>query len=426
MKGSISGYGAIPNKRLNAEISMSIELIPYFKLLKQENPNYTWFYYFSNNDFLTLYPFDHSQEFILDHSLKSLPLFQYSTPKLNKKRELFFTPVYMDTVGKGLMVTAGIPLYKEDNFLGVTEIDITLKMMNELLQKYDLLGNSIAVVDKDFTILGSVNLLKSKESKIYNLRDYLSQKILDINTTSNELIFVDGKYVYTKNIDHTPWKIIYIQKPYKVWINAIVYALPVLLFMFFFLHIIRLYRKTKRINKELEILKEKYKGEANHDYMTQAYNRRYFFDSAKAILLKTQRKKAPIAVAMCDIDDFKIINDTYGHDIGDEVIIEVKKKLYSNLRASDLVARFGGEEFCILLEDVTQKDAENLFQNICAEFDSSTFSSNGVSFSYTLSIGLAYGNPKTLTEIIKLSDIALYNSKENGKNMLTTLIIKKI
>ena len=92
--------------------------------------------------------------------------------------------------------------------------------------------------------------------------------------------------------------------------------------------------------------------------MTGAYNRRYFFESAKVAAYRAKRDQKNIAVAMIDIDNFKAINDTYGHDMGDNVICEVVNIMKRNLRGADLFARFGGEEFAVLLEDTSKKDVE--------------------------------------------------------------------
>ena len=158
---------------------------------------------------------------------------------------------------------------------------------------------------------------------------------------------------------------------------------------------------------------------ANKDFMTGAYNRRYFFESGNNIFLKAKRKKTPLAVAMIDIDKFKIINDTYGHDVGDVAIKEIKRILDDNLRVSDLMARFGGEEFCIILEDITEEDTRKLFEQIRLAFEKNEININGTIITYTVSFGIAFGILDTLDDMVKLADNALYDSKENGRNQIT-------
>ncbi|MCX6052069.1 MAG: diguanylate cyclase [Campylobacterales bacterium] len=176
-----------------------------------------------------------------------------------------------------------------------------------------------------------------------------------------------------------------------------------------------------RVNSNLELL-ELFSGIrdlANKDFLTGAYNRRYFFDAGTAIYEKAKRKKEPLAVAMIDIDKFKNINDTYGHDVGDVAIKEIKKILDANLRASDLMARFGGEEFCILLENITIEDTQLLFEKIRNSFEKNIINTHDLSISYTISAGIYYGLATSLQEMIRLSDEALYDSKENGRNRIT-------
>lgn len=176
-----------------------------------------------------------------------------------------------------------------------------------------------------------------------------------------------------------------------------------------------------RINSNLELLDlfTQITDMANKDFLTGAYNRRYFYDSGDAIFLKAKRKESPVAVVMIDIDNFKNINDKYGHDIGDVAIKEIKKILDRNLRASDLMARFGGEEFCILLEDISQENVAILFEKIRNDFEKNIIKTKNHEIKYTVSFGIAYGLLDSLEAMVNLSDDALYDSKENGRNQVT-------
>jgi diguanylate cyclase (GGDEF)-like protein len=175
-----------------------------------------------------------------------------------------------------------------------------------------------------------------------------------------------------------------------------------------------------RINSNLELLElfQKTKDMANKDFMTGAYNRRFFFDSGQAIYGKAKREKKDICVAMFDIDKFKNINDTYGHDVGDVAICEVANILNENLRDSDLMARFGGEEFCVLLENISLEEVERLFEKIRAVFENNIIKINGLEIKFTTSIGICYGIEDDLEAMIKKSDDGLYYCKNNGRNQI--------
>ena len=151
----------------------------------------------------------------------------------------------------------------------------------------------------------------------------------------------------------------------------------------------------------------------------------YFSLSRKSIFLKAKRNKKPIAIAILDIDKFKNINDTYGHHVGDAAIKEVKRLLDSILRESDLVARFGGEEYCVLLEDISLQDTESLFERIRDGFEHNEININDLKIRYTVSFGVAFGILDTLEDMVNLADEALYYSKENGRNQVTIKTIKE-
>jgi len=176
-----------------------------------------------------------------------------------------------------------------------------------------------------------------------------------------------------------------------------------------------------RINSNVELLDlfQETRDLANKDFLTGAYNRRYFYDSAEIMYAKAKRKNRPLSVAMIDIDFFKKINDKFGHDIGDIAIKDTVKILKINLRKSDLLARFGGEEFCILLEDISKDDALKLFEKIKNIFENHIINIDDKQITFTISIGLNYSNEDSLNSMIRHADSALYTSKHNGRNQIT-------
>lgn len=175
-----------------------------------------------------------------------------------------------------------------------------------------------------------------------------------------------------------------------------------------------------KINALLELigLFQQIKEMANRDFLTGSFNRRYFFEVANRIFLKSARAKKALVVAMIDIDDFKKINDSYGHDIGDIAIKEVKNVLDKLLRKSDLMARFGGEEFCMIFENISLESTKQLLEKIRKAFETNSIRTKTVELTYTVSIGAVYGLGSSLDTLIKLSDNAMYEAKKNGKNQV--------
>lgn len=176
---------------------------------------------------------------------------------------------------------------------------------------------------------------------------------------------------------------------------------------------------TARISSNLEILElfQESKDRANKDFLTGMFNRRYFFDEGMKLFNDARKKHISAYVAMFDIDKFKNINDTYGHDIGDIAIQEVARILDSHLAKLDaVVSRFGGEEFCVLLRSVELKQTKDLFEKIRKNFQSNIIRAGDVEFSYTVSIGIKISKDQTIDEAVKDADKNLYEAKQTGRN----------
>ncbi len=175
-----------------------------------------------------------------------------------------------------------------------------------------------------------------------------------------------------------------------------------------------------RVNSILDLLDlfKENREMAFKDFLTNSFNRRYFFTSGQTIFNKVKRKKENIAIAMIDIDNFKSINDNYGHDVGDISLKTTAKILKSSLRKSDLIARFGGEEFCIMLENISYENCVKLLKKLKTTFEENSIEYNNIELNFTISIGLYYGKATRLTDLIKFADKALITAKNNGKNQM--------
>ncbi len=176
-----------------------------------------------------------------------------------------------------------------------------------------------------------------------------------------------------------------------------------------------------RINNTVRALEnlDKMLDLANKDYLTGLYNRRYFFDKAEKYVNDSMDTKEEFAVAMFDLDDFKQINDKFGHDAGDIVLKSFSRLCKEHIRGADIVARFGGEEFCIILKNVNGKNASRLLDALRQRIEmSKVVLPLGETIRYTASIGLCTEPAGSLTEIINVADKRLYKAKLWGKNRI--------
>ncbi|MFT5661396.1 MAG: diguanylate cyclase (GGDEF)-like protein [Sulfurimonas sp.] len=180
--------------------------------------------------------------------------------------------------------------------------------------------------------------------------------------------------------------------------------------------------KIARQTKELKETQAKLKEQANRDPLTNMYNRRYFADFAEKIISITKRTNEPLSLLMIDIDDFKRINDTYGHNIGDNVIIFLAETITLFTRESDIAARFGGEEFAIILPNTSTENAVKLAEKLRLRIEKMNFQENDTNIKFTISIGVDAFNHQSdtnISESLNRADKALYQSKTSGKNKVS-------
>ena len=174
-----------------------------------------------------------------------------------------------------------------------------------------------------------------------------------------------------------------------------------------------------RINNSLDSLEyiAKIKDMAHNDFLTGLSNRHSFFEEMNQYYKMAKEKSESFALAMVDVDNFKNINDSLGHDVGDMVLVELAKVLKNNLKGSDIVARFGGEEFCIVLKNIEQKKALEYFIKLKGSIAAMAIRTKETkAFNVTVSIGVTFNDASSLDEILKQADTALYHAKKNGKN----------
>ena len=179
------------------------------------------------------------------------------------------------------------------------------------------------------------------------------------------------------------------------------------------------YSRVNNCIENLTLIK-KIKESAMKDFLTGLYNRRYFFDQGKKLYTRTAKEGEALCCAMIDIDHFKKVNDTYGHDVGDRVIQGVARILLEGVGQDDIVARIGGEEFCLLLKGVDKDRARLLLEDLRnnVQKDAMTTTESGETVRVSISGGLCAERLGSLDEMIKKADDCLYRAKQGGRNRI--------
>ena len=423
--GNITGIGTIPmSGKKRDEINLAFQFNQFFDSIYQRIPDAAWLYYTSENDFVSMYPWIASEDFKYSKELKTAVFYTSVIPKNNPSREYRWTPVYLDHAGKGLMVSLSGPIYNKDIFMGVVSLDLSNEQLSEILDsKFEgyLIDSTESVIAASNNLTFHEDLIKMK-----TLLKNPTATLKEINVTKhNSVQRVGTDYVYAVEFEHTPWRLVYRIPIAEVILNALVYTLPVFLIGIFFLFSInevRARKKTEDLLKdsvtELQSYQNILENAAKLDFLTSCYNRRGFKERFQEKLEMQGEKKIPIAFILGDIDCFKKLNDTYGHNAGDQVLVEVSACMKKNISDMDILCRWGGEEFLIVLFERDFEKVLHIAENIRKEIEAIEINwEDSCNIKTTITFGVAeYNDDDSIETIVSKADTALYFGKANGRN----------
>lgn len=343
--------------------------------------------------------------------LKKIGILGYNLDKINNKKKLI----------ESLYHTANIKIYKD------------IKYAIKKLQS----KNIDALYAPEFLMLNEIRKNHLKDIDFSYPKQSLPEEYLFAGTLSSNVVL---NKIITKAMNsitleqsyelQTKWTPESMVKKPKDWSFAIQIIIIILIIIIMIIYkqisMSRANKKLKLQEKKLLKTQQILLEQVQKDPLTKLYNRRYFADVSKDILSISKREKSPICVIMADIDDFKSINDTYGHLVGDKVLKEISKRLKSISRESDVIARYGGEEFIILIPNTELDGAQQFAEKIRASIAYPPFKiDEELSIRVTISIGLTHIHAQedsTIENIFVRADKALYEAKSLGKNRVFVML----
>ncbi len=185
----------------------------------------------------------------------------------------------------------------------------------------------------------------------------------------------------------------------------------------------RLFKAEQYIKESLSVIEAKrltntLRESALKDPLTGLYNRRFLQEYTETLVAGVIRRERNVGLIMCDLDYFKQVNDTHGHNVGDSLLIDTSSNILKCVRAADLVIRFGGEEFLVLLLDINEGDTIKVAEKIRETFENTKFKIPDGTIKKTISLGVSEFpvDTKSFWQSIKFADVALYKAKEAGRN----------
>jgi diguanylate cyclase (GGDEF)-like protein len=186
---------------------------------------------------------------------------------------------------------------------------------------------------------------------------------------------------------------------------------------------VKVHLKLKKLQDELRYTNVRLEELSNTDSLTKLYNRRYFDDMIEKEFDRAVRYGGRLSFLMADIDRFKPFNDTYGHQVGDEILVSVCKIFRIGQRRHDVVARYGGEEFAFILPETSKEGAISVAERYCREIENTPFITSAGQLKVTISLGVSnypVDGPSSTEELIKFADRAVYKAKDEGRNCVVS------
>lgn len=429
--GNLTGVGRLD---ADAEQMENIELAllynPHFKAFYETLPGIAWVYYTGAEGFINIYPWVPSQTYHFSREEFDRPFYLLGTPEKNPNRMRYWTPVYLDAAGKGLMVTVSRPVYNGDAFRGVVSLDFTLKTLTSLM---DPRYNSF-IINEEMQVLAGTSQSDRISESILTLEEYVGEeraRELSLITYSrgNVLSGSGGYYVYATGIQNSPWTLVNLLPRWQVISNALVFSGPVLLIGILLLLSNNAYERQREVEEilkstveDLEDSRHRLESAASIDFLTGALNRRSMTERMNEEVSRYARYGTPFSLVMGDLDHFKHFNDQYGHAAGDMILEEVVRLMKTHIRATDLLSRWGGEEFLLLFPDTPIHEAKAAAEKLREAIEALSFTwEENHDLKITMTFGVSEFNPlQGLDHSIIQADDALYHAKITGRNKVIT------
>jgi len=309
-------------------------------------------------------------------------------------------------------------LDKQYKLIGATGVALKTKYINDMLRSFrQRYGFKVTFFNKNGdVVLSEKNYNDYKSIQSSPILQSFKEEIITKESNTIEIEKDQENFIiHTKYIEELHLYLTVEAKvsDYATNLKKVLYfnlfaSLAIVLFI-----VIVIYRLIHRHSIKLEEM-------AFLDPLTNIYNRRIFLKKLQQSITTTNKQN--FCVVFIDIDDFKNINDTKGHHIGDEVLKLISKEIKDSLREMDIIARWGGEEFVLLLPDIDIKNGEKLAQRIRLGMEHNIKIQDILSDNITVSIGITkFQEEDTVDIIVKRADDAMYTSKRTGKNKVTVV-----
>lgn len=318
----------------------------------------------------------------------------------------------------GELMVVQVRKFPGETFTGLAGLGVNLNFFSKWLEKVKTTPHGmIAIVDSKMNLLArqpALDNMLGKEIDNSIIKDFIASNTTQSLYSGKNIVLDKENSIYSlRKVDNSPFVVIVGEADedwQERWRKQVVVSILILITLWIMAwQILQHYIQTLENEKKLEHLSQT-------DQLTGLYNRHKLHQVFTSEINRSNRFEEVFGVILLDLDLFKNVNDTYGHDVGDLVLKEISNILKDNIRASDTLGRWGGEEFLIILPKIDIDGAKILAEKLRKEIENHQFTIAG---KMTASFGLAYykkGDDEN--SIIKRADDALYKAKEIGRNIV--------
>lgn len=335
-----------------------------------------------------------------------------------------------------------MPIVHDSRMVGIAIISPQMHYFTKMFIDSAKLGNTgyMFLLDETSKVIAHPNrdFILSDDADILEKSSYIISQIQNKNNFFKASLLERNKLYYGKTISlrdgnvKDKWYIVFSQETSEVYsdvydflkLMALIAIMSTALFVGCVAIVADINKKEQsklqlmEMNSKLEHLVEERTSElrmlAYTDGLTQLYNHRHSYELLNKIIEDAQKSISQIVILLADLDKFKIVNDVYGHPVGDMVLKECADAIRQNIRANDIAGRYGGEEFLIILPDCTFESGEKIAERIRKSIEDKEFDIKGLRI--TISMGLTMWNGQNSSELVSSADALLYKAKNNGRN----------
>jgi diguanylate cyclase (GGDEF)-like protein len=404
--GRLTALGEIPpaSSPIFREFQLAVGLSPILRAALEHDPTSPWAYYISRSGFLYLYPRVSPDEFFVTPELIDMHFRLDGKPLLTAERRVYWSKIYEDVAGKGLLATVSHPIFHGSDFIGTVSVDVSAKT---------LLDHIAAHTPPDI----NVRLLSENGADMLPETHPRGGPIDLARTPSDEVLSVDDHHIIVLPISEARWHLVLALPSHQSFRTALSATLPHALLLLFVLVSLGLVLFLARSLRRLAAL-------SHHDSLTNLHNRRHLEEAGPIEFSRARRGLQQVALLIVDLDHFKSYNDAMGHSAGDTALRNIASRLKTTLRRdTDLLCRVGGEEFVAISpvrnDDETRALAEKLRAAVREAQLPHPNSPDGFLTASVGAITVWKDRWVTLEQAYELADKALYQSKQAGRDSVT-------